>query len=207
MKKMLKRKDFIEHLCEFEGIDLDIVGSPDDEFKQYDGGCNMGKLNLRARAVKLLERLQLHQEIDPKTVYIEMPGGATRGDVMIACESDVRMGALRKLRTDLKDQTRDLRKGREILITQAVRDEFKDIRNGFISMYLFPDAFVIVMKDRHDGSDVFDLQRNMIPVVIGLSSVKEELVLLREVSAKLTEDVFILGGKAYNRAKVFFRED
>lgn len=207
MKEMLKRKEFIEHLCGFEGIDLDIVGNPDDEFKQYDGGCNIGKLSLNARVVKLLERLKLHQEIDPSTVYIEMPGGATRGDVLITCESDIRMGALRKLRAHAQEVSRYNVKGQQILISQAVRDEMKDITSRFKSMFLFPDALVIVMTDKLSGAEVFDLQRNMIPVVHSLTSVKDEIVFLGEVTAKLTEEMLTVNGVAYKRSNTFFRQD
>lgn len=207
MKKMLKRKDFIEHLRKFEGIDLDIVGNPEDEFKEYDGGCNIGKLSLNARVVKLLERLQLHQEISPSTVYIEMPGGATRGDVLITCESDIRMGALRKLRADAQEVSRYNVKGQEIYISQAVRDEMKDIAARFKSMFLFPDALVIVMLDRQTDADVFDLQRNMIPVVNSLTSVKGEIVFLGEVAAKLTEELFTINGSVYKRTRSFFKQD
>lgn len=207
MKKMLKRKEFIEHLCEFEGIDLDIVGNPDDEFKQYDGGCNIGKLSLNARVVKLLERLKLHQEIDPSTVYIEMPGGATRGDVLITCESDIRMGSLRKLRAHAQEVSRYNVKGQQILISQAVRDEMKDITSRFKSMFLFPDALVIVMTDKLSGAEVFDLQRNMIPVVHSLTSVKDKIVFLGEVNAKLTEEMLTVNGVAYKRSNTFFRQD
>lgn len=207
MKKMLKRKDFIEHLRKFEGIDLDIVGNPEDEFKEYDGGCNIGKLSLNARVVKLLERLQLHQEIDPKTVYIEMPGGATRGDVLIACESDIRMGALRKLRAHAQEVSRYNVKGQQILISQAVRDEMKDIAARFKSMFLFPDALVIVMLDRQTDAEVFDLSRNMITVVNSLTSVKGEIVFLGEVTAKLTEEMLTVNGNVYKRTRGFFRQD
>lgn len=207
MKKMLKRKEFIEHLCGFEGIDLDIVGNPDDEFKQYDGGCNIGKLSLNARVVKLLERLKLHQEIDPSTVYIEMPGGATRGDVLITCESDIRMGSLRKLRAHAQEVSRYNVKGQQILISQAVRDEMKDITSRFKSMFLFPDALVIVMTDKLSGAEVFDLQRNMIPVVHSLTSVKDEIVFLGEVNAKLTEEMLTVNGVVYKRSNTFFRQD
>lgn len=203
----LTKEMFVRQLIEMEGIELQIEGEHPD-YKKYDGGCNVGKLGGNARVTTLLQRLQRYHQIDPEYVLVMMPNGRSiYGSMLIEAESDIRMGALRNLRTETLEKNRNICKGQEILITQAVRDAFKDIRNGFTSMYLFPDAFVIVMKDRHDGTDVFDMQRNMIPVVVGLTSVKEEIVLLREVSAKLTEDAFIVGGKTYNRAKVFFRQD
>lgn len=203
------KADLIRQIAELEGIDIEIAGYDDEVFRSYDIGSTTGKLVPAARVTTLLvTRLQSRWKIDLSAITLELPGGFnTTADVLVNTQSDLRMKELRQLKEKRHEETRDVCKGQEILLSQTVRDEMKDIGARFISMYLFPDALVIVMIDRKSDTEVFDLQRNMIPVVRSLTSVKGEIVFLREVTAKLTEELLIVDGKAFPRANSFFRQD
>jgi len=196
-KKMLKRKDFIKHLSEFEGIDLNITGDDNEEFSQYDGGCNIGKLSLNARVVKLLERLELYQKIQPERVYIEMPLGATRGDVLITCESDIRMGTLRKMRNESLVINSQTLHGYKVWLSPELEEHIGHNAVKVTGFYVFEKAMVTTTEHPQQG-EVFDVKHDMRLLWLVAEAAKTQLI-KDDVVATLKGDTFTVGEQEFKR--------
>lgn len=203
------KQEFLKQIEEVEGITISIRRDGGKrEYKKYDGGCNVGRITSAARFTTFLDRLKTFFHIEAEEVSVMMPNGKlAMGDALIGLQSDIRMKALRDFKTRTDDDNRYVRKGYQIELTQAMRDEFKDIGNRFKAMYLFPDAEVILINHPRFPGTVFDLQRSMISVVRSLTSVEGKINFTREVDATVSDEWFIIDGERYPRANIFFRED
>lgn len=203
------KQEFLKQIEEVEGVSINLRREGGiRQYHEYNGGCNVGRITSAARFTTFLDRLKTFYHIEPEEVSVVMPNGKlAMGDALIGLQSDIRMKALRDFKTQTDDDNRYVRKGYQIELTQAIRDEFKDIGNRFKAMYLFPDAEVILINNPRFPGTVFDLQRNMIPVVRALTAVEGKINFMREVDATVSDEWFIIDGERYPRANIFFRQD